>query len=457
MTNKAIDIERVFEAGLKTSPYQVWVCFLCFLVTLLDGLDLSVIGVAIPKIADFLRCKPSAFGIAMSLSSVGAIIGSVVLGMGADRFGRKWMLSVSAFIFGLFTFLTAYIASIGELSLFRFIAGVGLGGVVPNALAYGSEYAPAHLRKTFVTITFAGMPAGGMLGGLIGAWFIPRFGWPSLFILGGAVPMLIALFTAAFLPESLAFLVKKGKDKARIVHIVAKIAPNLAKDAEVEFISTQKKLPGVPLKHLFTQRRALMTVLFWLVLPGGAYLSNILVAWAPTLLHRSGASVVQYNLAFAAFSFGSIIAAILIGRVTDLWDPFKILPVGFLLAAISLMTFGRVAGGPFSIVVWLSITCGFFITASQTGALGLAAVSYPTDVRGTAVGWAYAFGRVGTIVAPTVGGYFLTIGWSAARICGLSALVGLFCALLLLVLRGRTAAAARYQAGVDARLTPVSG
>ena len=162
MASKAVSVEEVFDTGI--SSYQIGVCVLCFLVTLLDGLDLTVVGVAIPKIAEFLHTKPGAFGIAMSASSVGAVIGSVVLGMAADRFGRKWMLSVSAFIFGLFTLLTVWITSVGELTLFRFIAGLGLGGAIPNALAYGSEYAPSSLRKTFVTTMFAGMPVGAMLG-----------------------------------------------------------------------------------------------------------------------------------------------------------------------------------------------------------------------------------------------------------------------------------------------------
>ncbi len=444
MAGKAVSVEEVFDTGI--SSYQIGVCVLCFLVTLLDGLDLTVVGVAIPKIAEFLHTKPGAFGIAMSASSVGAVIGSVVLGMAADRFGRKWMLSVSAFIFGLFTLLTVWITSVGELTLFRFIAGLGLGGAIPNALAYGSEYAPSSLRKTFVTTMFAGMPVGAMLGGLIGAWFIPRFGWPSLFVLGGGIHILISFVTAAVLPESLEFLVQKGKDKVRIRHIVAKIAPALAKDEEVEFRSAQKKLPGAPLKNLFTERRALMTILFWIVLVGGGYLASTLSSWAPTLLHKSGASVVQYSLAFAAYNFGSIVAFILVGRLLDLSDSFIILPIGFVLGFASLVGFGWVAGSSLLIVACLSVACGFFINGSQTGTLGLATVSYPTSVRGAAVGSAYAAARVGTIIAPLAGGHLLNLGWSVTRICSTSALAALVSAVFLLALRGRVAAAARYQA-----------
>jgi AAHS family 4-hydroxybenzoate transporter-like MFS transporter len=421
------------------------------LVTFLDGFDLTVIGVAIPKIADFLHAKPSALGLAMSTSGIGAIVGSIVLGMLADRFGRKWMLCVSALVFGLFTLLTVSITSVGQLALFRFIAGLGIGGAVPNALAFGSEYASSRLRKTFAATMWAGIPTGATLSGFVGAWFIPKFGWPSLFVLGGVTPIIIALLAAAILPESLEFLVGKGKNKMRVRNIVVKIAPDLARDQQVEFYPSQKKLPGVPVKNLFTDRRALMTILFWLILAGSFYLTTILIAWAPTLLHKTGATVVQYSLAFAALNFGSIVAAILAGRLMDLGNPYVILPIGFTVGFASLVAFGWFSGGSFLTASLLSAACGFFINGSQAGTVAIVTVSYPPDIRGTAVGWTYAVAKIGNILAPAVGGYLLTMGWGVSRICSSNALVGLFCAALILVLRGRAAAAARFQAEAVSR------
>ena len=165
MASKTVSVREVFDANPVASSYQIWVCFLCFLVTFLDGFDLTVIGVAMPKIADFLHSKPNALGLAMSASLVGSAIGAVIMGMLSDRLGRKWMLVVSAFVFGLFTFLTIFITSVGQLALFRFIAGLGLGGAVPNALAFGSEYAPNRLRKTFAATMFAGIPMGATIAG----------------------------------------------------------------------------------------------------------------------------------------------------------------------------------------------------------------------------------------------------------------------------------------------------
>lgn len=450
MASKAVRVAEVFDASPTTSSYQLWICFLCFLVTFLDGFDLTVIGVAIPKIAEFLGSKPNALGLAMSASLVGSAIGALIMGMLADRLGRKWMLVISAFVFGLFSLLTIFITSVGQLALFRFIAGLGLGGAIPNALAFGSEYAPTRLRKTFAATMFAGIPTGATIGGLCGAWFIPLFGWQSVFVVGGVIPIIIALITAAVLPESLEFLVAKNKDEKRIRNIVAKIAPALAKDDQVEFRPSQKKLPGVPVKNLFTERRALMTILLWIGLIGAYYFTNILVAWAPTLLHKAGATVVQYSYAYAAFNFGAVIAAILVGRLMDWKSPYSILPIGFTIGFVSLVVFGWFASGALLTAALLSVACGFFINGSQAGTIALTTVSYPPDIRGTAVGWGYAVAKIGNVLAPAAGGYLLTAGWSVSRICTVNAFVGLFCAAVILILRGRSAAAA----SVEVKTTP---
>ena len=386
MASKSVSVQEVLDASPVVSSYQIWICFVCFLVTFLDGFDLTVIGLALPKIAEFLHAKHGAMGLAMSAGLVGAGIGSVVLGMLADRVGRKRMLIFSALVFGVFSFLTVFITSPGQLALYRFIAGLGLGGTTPNAVAFGAEYAPARLRKTFAATMFAGIPAGSALSGILGAWFIPHFGWQSLFVFGGIAPIIIAVLAAAILPESLEFLVTKGKEKAQIRTIVAKIAPALAKADQLEVYPSQKKLPGVPVKNLFTEKRAAMTVLFWLVLIASYYFTFIPVVWAPTLLHKSGATVAQYSLAYAALNVGSIVAAIAIGRLMDWGSPYVILPIAFILGFVSLIAFGWFAGAGFLVAALLCVGMGLTVCGSQAGTVTLTAVSYQVDIRGTALG-----------------------------------------------------------------------
>ena len=436
----AINISEVFD-GSTFTMYQFLVCFLCFLVTFLDGFDLTVIGVALPKIAAFLHSSPSALGIALAAGQFGPLIGAIVFGTLADHWGRKWMLCLSAVVFGVFTVMTAFITNVEQLALYRFLAGLGLGGAVPNALAFGSEYAPTRMRSTLVTSMYAGMSGGATVGALAAVFLLPHYDWQSLFLLGGAVPVVIGLAVAMVLPESLEFLARTGKDQARIRKIIARIAPDLARDENVVFRPTGGKLPGIPVKHLFTQGRAIITVLLWIALIGALYSLWILTSWAPTLLHKTGATVQQYSLAFACLHFGAFLATLSIGRLMDKVNPFRVLMAGFTLGFISLVAFGFFAGGSFLVVAALSIVCGMFINGSNAGLLAVATVSYPPAIRGSGIGWAYAVAKVGAMLAPAIGGFLLTMNWSVKQICTSNAFVGLFVAALIFALQGCVAMA----------------
>jgi MFS transporter, AAHS family, 4-hydroxybenzoate transporter len=433
MSSKTISITEIFDIS-PFSSYQIWVCFLCFCVTFLDGFDLTVIGVALPKIADFLHSKPGALGLALSAGQVGPLIGAVGLGMLADRFGRKQMLFISSLTFGLFTMLTAYITSVEQLALFRFLAGIGLGGAVPNALAFGCEYAPTRMRATLTTTMYAGMAVGSVTAGLSAAYLLPHYGWQSLFFLGGGIPIVIGFLVAVLLPESLEFLVRRGKDKRKIRRIVSKIAPAIAEDEAIEFYSAERKLPGAPVKHLFTGKLAYSTVLLWIAFFASFYLLWILLSWAPTLLRKSGATVQQYSLAFAGINLGSAVATITIGRLMDKSNPFNILKVAFIIAFVSVVVFGLFAASPFIVIAILSVVTGFFVIGGNSGLMGLATVSYPPDIRGTGLGWAYGIGKIGAMLAPATGGFLLSQNWSVAQICSTNALAALVVTAVVMIL-----------------------
>ena len=322
MASRVVSVSEVLDSSPFTS-YQVLVGVLCFCCALLDGFDLTVIGVAVPKIAEFLRVKPAALGLAMSAGQFGPLIGAASLGMLADRVGRKRMLVACALGFGLFTLLCAFVTTVEQLALFRFLAGLGLGGSVPTAIAFGAEYAPTRSRATLATTMYAGIPVGATLSGLTAFYILPHYGWQSLFVMGGIIPSVIAVMMALFLPESLTFLVRQSNGRSKVRGIVAKIAPAYALDKDVEFCSSDKKRAGVPLKHLFMEGRTTTTVLLWISFFLGYYLIYLMLSWAPTLLKKSGASVQQYSMAFALINLGSAIATIAVGRA----NAFGLYPV----------------------------------------------------------------------------------------------------------------------------------
>ena len=450
MASRTVSVREVFD-GSKFTPYQYLVCTLCFLVVLLDGFDLTVIGVALPKIADFLHSKPSALGLALGAGQFGPLVGAFVLGSMSDRLGRKWMLFVSAIIFGVFTMATILITNVGELALCRFLAGFGLGGAIPNALTFGSEYAPTRAKQSLVATMYAGMPTGAMIGGLTAAALMPHFGWRSLFILGGGVPIVIALVVAIFLPESLEFLARHDKYKERVRKIIGKVAPALTADKDVVFVASEKKVAGVPVKRLFTEGRAVTTILLWVMCSGALYMLWILNTWAPTLLKKSGATVMQYSLAYACLNIGAAISSVIIGKLMDKVNPFRVLQIGFLLGFLAIVAFGFAAAGPFVIIAVLSVVCGLFVNGSQTGTLAVTTVSYPSDIRATGIGWAYAIAKIGAMGAPAVGGILLSWSWSVSRICSVQALVGIFVSLVIVLLEWQVAVSRRARNGMAAQ------
>jgi MFS transporter, AAHS family, 4-hydroxybenzoate transporter len=439
MASRSVSVSEVLDSSPFTS-YQVLVAMLCFCCTLLDGFDLTVIGVAVPKIAEYLRVKPPALGLAMSAGQFGPLIGAALLGMLADRIGRKRMLVACALAFGLFTVLCAFITSVGQLALFRFIAGLGMGGAVPTAIAFGTEYAPTRSRATVATAMYAGVPVGATVSGLGAVYLLPHYGWQSLFIMGGVIPIVIAILMALLLPESLTFLVRRDKAQAKVRSIVAKIAPAFAKDKDVEFCSTDKRRPGVPVKHLFLEGRATTTILLWISFFVGYYLIYLMLSWAPTLLRKGGASVQQYSMAFALINFGSAIATVTVGRLMDkAKNPYRILQGGFILGFLSLVAFGLFATSPFIVIAAICVICGLFINGTVSGLVALVTLSYPTDITGSAVGWAYAIGRSGATLAPLIGGIFIGLNWTVFEIWGSNAVGALIIVGIIAILAAHSA------------------
>jgi len=324
MAARSVCVTDVFDKSPITS-FHIKVYTLCLLVIILDGFDLVVIGVTLPKIAQYLHASPTALGLAVGAGQMGPLIGAMMIGMLSDRWGRKKSLFISALIFGLFTMLTTTVGSVPQLALFRFLAGIGLGGAIPNALALGCEYAPSHRRAFITGMMWAGMPLGSVIAAFAAAWLLPHHGWQSLFWVGGIPPIVVGLMVAMFLPESLAFLVRQGKDKLAIRKIISRISPAMAGEQETEFYSNEKKLSGVPVKHLFTEGRAFTTIAVWMLFFLSFYLLWVMLSWTPTLLRNAGASIRQYSVAYAflvplypLFTLAVIVSALLGGQVPGL-------------------------------------------------------------------------------------------------------------------------------------------
>jgi MFS transporter, AAHS family, 4-hydroxybenzoate transporter len=258
---REVNVTRLIDDGPLTR-FQIGTVICCALVSALDGIDSQSIGVAAPFIADELGVKLADFGPIFSSALVGATIGAATFGPLADRFGRKILLMAAVLLIGVFTILTVFANSVPMLVTVRVLAGLGLGGATPCFIALTSEYTPARLRAALVTLMWSAFPLGGLLGGLLNWYLIPHAGWRAIFYLGGVAPLVLAVVLFFYLPESIKFLLVRRNDLTGVARIVARFGTSAA-GGDARFVLDEKPLPGASIRHLFTDGRALGTLLLW--------------------------------------------------------------------------------------------------------------------------------------------------------------------------------------------------
>jgi AAHS family 4-hydroxybenzoate transporter-like MFS transporter len=392
------------------SIFQIMIVVLCGLVALLDGFDLLAIGVAGPNIAASLHISPEKLGVVFSIALLGLILGAFGCGPLGDRFGRKRILVGATVAFGVFTLCTALATSVEQLLLWRFCAGVGLGGAMPSFISLASEYVPRAKRSAMVGLLWTGFPIGSALVGLLGPQLIDAFGWQVLFYIGGVLPLLLAGVLCLLLPESVSFLVTGGAAPDIIARSISRIDPTAVVPPEARFTVGDDKIAGVSVSHLFGDSRAAGTGLLW-----ASYFATFLMlvtnqAWAPTLLQQAGINLAHSALATAIFALGSIVGTSLAGFLVGRFGARAVLPIAFVASAFTLGAVGHAASS-ITQVITLEGFAGLFLGVGSSGLIALAAQFYPTAIRATGIGWAMGLGRLGSLVGPLVVGILVGRGW----------------------------------------------
>lgn len=423
------------------SPLQLRIVVLCALIAVLDGADTSAIAIAATAIAAKLAVPMRAFGVVFSAATLGAMLGAMAFGPLADRFGRKRMLLLAAAMFGLFTILTAFAGSFASLIAYRLLAGLGLGGATPCFLGLAAEYAPKRMRGTLVSVLWAGFPLGIMLGGFGNAWLVQTYGWPAIFLIGGMLPLLVVLAMTVALPESLQFLVLRDAASVRARAILARLAPGAVGAAD-RLVVQDRALPGVPVTHLFRDGRAARTVLLWVPFFAGFGVLGVVVLWTPALLQANG---VAHSMAMAANvnafnGLGGCIGMALAGVLVDRFGPTRVLGPAFVVGAVFTAAFG-VAVSSAVLAASCTAAIGLAVGIASSGAIALAALIYPTQMRASGIGWAMGMGRFGQVALPLLAARMIGAGGQAGAMLLVMAALLLVAAAVVVVLRAVTAAA----------------
>jgi AAHS family 4-hydroxybenzoate transporter-like MFS transporter len=389
---------------------------MCGLIVFVDGFDAQAMGFVAPALTAALNIPRSVLGSIISSGLVGMMVGALVSGPLADRIGRKPVLIASALIFGVGSLLTATASSVESLMTFRALTGLGMGGAMPNAIALTSEYMPRRRRAGAVTMMICGFSAGAAVGGLVAAAIIPRFGWESVFVVGGAIPIVIAVASVFAIPESIRFLLVKGGHDAQARHYLSRVAPGTTVPPSLSPGLDEHAARGAfVVAELFTERRAVPTLLIWAIYFMNLLNLYLLNSWLPTILSDAGIPVGTAIRLTSLFQIGGIVGAIVLGRLLDRRFSFWILAVCYSWAAAFVYLIGH-AGASIALLA-VTITCaGVGIIGGQNASHALSSEFYPTRIRSTGVGWALGIGRIGSIVGPVLGGLLLTQGTQALQV-----------------------------------------
>ncbi|QSN61804.1 MFS transporter [Caballeronia sp. M1242] len=429
MTKTTIDVERALGDAHRPA-FHFMLLALCGLCLVIDGFDAQAMGYVAPAVIAEWGVPKSALGPVFSASLFGMLLGALGLSVLADRIGRRPVLIGATLFFGLTMIATAFTHSLPVLTALRFVTGLGLGCIMPNAMALVGEFSSTQHRVKRMMLVSCGFTLGAALGGFLSAALIPSLGWRSVFWVGGAVPIVLALAMFVGLPESLQFLVLKGHE-ARARAWLAKFDPSLRIDSTTRLIVREKGGEGAPVAELFRAGRTPVTLILWAIsfmnLIDLYFLSN----WLPTVMRDAGYSPGMAVLVGTLLQTGGVLGTLLLGWFIERFGFVRVLLGCFGVGAVCVGVIGGVA----HVQMWLFVAvfaAGFCIVGGQPAVNALAGHYYPTTLRSTGIGWSLGIGRVGSVIGPLVGGQMIALGWSNVELFHAAA-VPVFCSALLVV------------------------
>lgn len=396
-------VEEVIDKA-KISSFHWRILFWCTLIIIFDGYDLVIYGVVLPILMQQWQLDPVTAGALGSTALFGMMIGAMLLGTLSDRFGRKKMIVLCIVLFSGFTALNGFAQTPLQFGVMRFIAGLGIGGVMPNVVALMSEYSPRRIRSTLVAVMFSGYAIGGMLSAVLGIWIVPQFGWQVMFYLA-VIPLLLLPLIWTQLPDSVAFLVRQGKTAEARKVLAALTGKPLPDDAELAVHQPQKTEQS--LAALFSNNRALSTLMFFQAFFMCLLMVYGLGSWLPKLMTMAGYGFGSSLMFLLFLNIGGIIGAIGGGWLSDRFHPRPVLMLFFTLAAVSLALLGFKSH--VAVLYFLVTVAGATTIGSQILLYAYVAQFYPTAIRSTALGWSSGVGRIGAILGPVLGGALLAM------------------------------------------------
>jgi benzoate transport len=414
--NSSNPIDTINQAPMSVA--QITIVTICVFLNALDGFDVLAISFAAPGIAEDWGINRAALGIVLSMELVGMAFGSLLLGNSADKYGRRPVTLVCLAIMTLGMLAASFTNSIEELSVVRFLTGIGIGGLLASINATAAEYSNAKRRHMAIAILGAGYPLGGILGGMVASYLLKEYDWRAIFVFGAAVTALFIPMVYLLVPETVAYMVRKKPENAvdKVNRALAKIGQDLI-DSLPDIQEAVKKT-GV--KELFSGSLAIVTILLTL-----AYFMHIMtfyfiLKWIPKIVADLGYAKSAAGGVLVWVSVGGFFGSLLYSFLTQVMNTRKLLVGTLLVAAVMVTIFGR-APEDIKLLTIYAATAGFFTNAAVVGLYTMFAHYFPTRVRAGGTGFVIGAGRGGAALSPILAGFLFAADFSLASVAMLMA------------------------------------
>ncbi|MFB5676584.1 MFS transporter [Paenibacillus terreus] len=401
---RTVQASRVI-AESKFNKFHLLVFLWCFYAIAFDGFDIALYGIGLPMMMDEYKLTLVEAGAIGSYSLIGMMIGSFLLGSLSDLIGRKKVLVICMLLFSVFSLLAGLAPNPLIFTIMRFIAALGMGGLMPAVIAMMTEYSPKKNRALIVAMMYCGYSIGGILASLTGMYLMESLGWRFLYWLG-IIPLITLPFFIRQFPESLSFHILRNQGE-HIARILNKINPqgNYAATDDFEYVSVQERAKGFPAKKLFSDRRGVSTFAFWITVFSCLLMIYGLNTWLPKIMQGSGYGITS-SLSFSlVLGIGQIGGSLLGGYLVDRLGHRNVLLIMFFIGAICFVSLSVTSN---LLLLYLLIAIGGACTGGTQNLVNpYVSEFYPQEVRTTGLSVTVGIGRIGAILAPLIIGLLL--------------------------------------------------
>jgi AAHS family 4-hydroxybenzoate transporter-like MFS transporter len=418
MSEPDVNVSELIDNS-RLNSFHIRVIGLCACLLFFEGFDFYAISYVAPALGQALAISKPMLGPIFSAGQLGLMLGALVLGIAGDRWGRKRVFILCGLVFGLASLATAIATSYLWLVNWRFIAGLGMGGAGPTAITIASDYCPRRVRAALTMVMYTGFSFGGVFAGVVNAYFL-RYGWQTVFYVGGTIPILLSPMLILALPESLNYLVSRETRGAEIAGILTKLAPGMPHSADSRFVMHQAYEKKVQVPELFRAGYGRRTVLLWTILFISLITLFSLTNWLPTLFNTLGITPKQVVTIMAVSQGAGLLGSLVAARLVVSYPPFRVAAVGYALAASLLLSLAKF-GSSYTAIMMVNSLLYLFLIGDQNIVNAMAGQLYPPKIRATGTGWGIGMGRIGGILGPSIAGLLLAFHWTPSQLFMLAA------------------------------------